>query len=206
MSFRHLSAVKTLNGRAGLCFRKCRFSVTRASAPTHSAYAAMKASAGLNPLASYFAPNSKGIRKSSSIMVISETNSKNSRNTSGAELRLTSVTMVRGIRSVYSKGEVASRLITALHDGFWVVAKAYMYMFVSRMSRKFLFPDIFPCFTKLFDNFLFAHTFKRRSALRCKLINFIKMFFSAFGIRFFGIHFSSPHAKDYYAAKDMSRR
>ncbi len=69
MRFKHFSAVNTLNGKPRRRDKKCRFSVTRTSAPTHSVKAAIKASASFNPLDSYFAPNSKGIRKSSSILV-----------------------------------------------------------------------------------------------------------------------------------------
>ena len=54
MRFRHSCAVKTLKGKSGWWFRKCRFSITKTSAPTHSVYAAIKASAILNPLISYF--------------------------------------------------------------------------------------------------------------------------------------------------------
>jgi hypothetical protein len=67
MSFKLFSAVSTLKGRLGCLLRKCLFSVTRASAPTHSVYAAIKASAGLNPLDSYFEPNSKGQKGSESL-------------------------------------------------------------------------------------------------------------------------------------------
>lgn len=128
MSFKHSSAVRTLKGKSVCRFRKCRFSVTNTSAPTHSVYAAIKASAGLSPLISYLTPNSKGIKKSSSIMVTSEMNSKNSRKTSWTKLRLTSSTIVRGIRSLYSEGEIASKLIIDLQDGFTEVAKAYIYI------------------------------------------------------------------------------
>ena len=93
MSFRHLSAVRTLKGRPGFLLRKCLFSVTRASAPTHSAYAAMKASAGLNPLDSYFKPKSKGTRKSSSMAVRVPITLINVEKSSGARWRRTSSTI-----------------------------------------------------------------------------------------------------------------
>jgi len=54
MSLRHFSAVNTLNGKSAWRNRKCRFSVTRQSAPAHSVYAAIKASAGFRPFASYW--------------------------------------------------------------------------------------------------------------------------------------------------------
>ncbi len=53
MSFRHFSAVNTLNGKPRRPDRKWRFSVTRVSDPTHSVKAAIKASASFNPLVSY---------------------------------------------------------------------------------------------------------------------------------------------------------
>ncbi len=69
MNLREYWAVKTLKGRSVWRDKKCLFSVTKTSALIHSVYAAIRASAGLRPLASYLAPNSKGIRKSSSIVV-----------------------------------------------------------------------------------------------------------------------------------------
>lgn len=86
MSFRHFLAVKTLKGKSGLRVRKCLFSVTRMSALTHSAYAAIKASAILKPLISYFTPSSNGMRKSSSIVVNALMKFMNSRKYSGDKL------------------------------------------------------------------------------------------------------------------------
>lgn len=56
MSFRQSSAFNILKGKVAWRFKKCLFSVTNASAPVHSAYAAIKASADLKPLASYLTP------------------------------------------------------------------------------------------------------------------------------------------------------
>lgn len=83
MIFRQSSAVRTLNGRFECRLRKCLFSVIRASAPVHSTYAAMKASAGFKPSNSYLTPNSNGTTKSSSIVERFVINSKNSLNSSG---------------------------------------------------------------------------------------------------------------------------
>jgi len=70
MRRKHLSAVRTLKGKSVWWVRKCLFSVTNTSAPVHSVYAAINASAGFNPLVSYLKANSKGTTKSSSTVVI----------------------------------------------------------------------------------------------------------------------------------------
>lgn len=195
MSFKHSSAVKTLNGKSGWWFRKCLFSVTKTSAPIHSVYAAIKASASFKPFLSYLAPNSKGIRKSSSIVVNSEMNSKNSRNSLWTKLRLTSSTIVRGIRNWCSKGEDANNFTRDWHDCFTGGVKAKMYMFVSSTRSKFCVPKFFPCFPQLFDYFFFGHAFKRRLSLSHKLAKFFEMLQGTFRIRFFCFHYLSPHFK-----------
>lgn len=192
MNFRQLSALRTLKGRFGFCFKKCLFSVTSASAPTHSVYAAMKASASFNPILSYLTPNSKGTRKSSSIEVSSEIKSKNSRNSLWPKLRLTSSAIVRGIRSWYSKGEEAHNLATDLQEAFTGGIKANMYMFVSRTRSKFLFPKLFSCFAQFLYHFFFSHALKRRLPLRHKLAKSVKMLHGAFGVGLFAFHKSSP--------------
>ena len=98
MSFKHSSAVKTSKGKSVWRFRKCRFSLTNTSAPTHSVNAAIKASAGFKPLASYLIAISKGTTISSSIVVNALMKLMNSRKDSGDKLRLTSSNIVRGIR------------------------------------------------------------------------------------------------------------
>ena len=192
---KHFSAVKILKGKLGFWFKKCWFSVTRASAPTHSVYAAIKASASLKPLLSYLMPNSKGIRKSSSITVRSEMKSKNSRNSLWNRLRLTSSTMVRGIRSWYLAGELPNKLMTDLHEGFTGGVKANTYMFVSSTRSKFLFPEFFSGLTQLFNYLFFSHAFKGRFPLRHKSAKFFKMLHCAFRIRFFSFHRLSPYFK-----------
>jgi len=193
MRLKHFSAVKILKGKSCWWFRKCRFSVTSTSAPTHSVYAAMKASASFRPFLSYLAPNSKGIKKSSSIIVNSEMNSKNSRNSLWTKFRLTSSAIVRGIRNWCSKGEDANNLMRDWHDCcFTGGVKAKIYMFVSSTRSKFLVPEFFPCFPQLFDYFFFGHTFKRRLPLSHKLAKFFEMLQGTFSIRFFSFHYSSP--------------
>ena len=63
MNLRQFLAVKILKGKFFWRDKKCLFSVTKMSEPVHSVYAAIRASAGFKPLASYLAPNSKGTRK-----------------------------------------------------------------------------------------------------------------------------------------------
>lgn len=205
MSFRHFSAVKTLKGKSGLCFRKCLFSVTRASAPTYSTYAAMSASASLKPFASYLAPNSKGTRKSSSITVKALMKIMNSRKYSGDIFRFTSSNIVRGIRMV-CKWPVSSSFSSNLNDASALDGpKANMYSFESMTSRKFFFPNFFPRFAKLFDNLFLAHLENGGRISRDHLSELFKMFFGLPGIRFISSHFLLPLNKEYYAAREMSR-
>ncbi|OQX80158.1 MAG: hypothetical protein B6D56_05650 [Candidatus Omnitrophica bacterium 4484_70.1] len=70
INFKHSLAVRILKGRFFERERKCLFSVTNASAPTYSVYAAINASAGFNPKDSYFISSSKGRKISSSIVAL----------------------------------------------------------------------------------------------------------------------------------------
>ncbi len=108
MSFKHLLADKTLKGRSGWRFRKCRFSVTRASAPTHSVKPAIKASEGLSPFISYFTPISKGTKKSSSMVVKMLMNLMKFWNSFGDKFVLTSATIVRHIE-IECEGKLSIR-------------------------------------------------------------------------------------------------
>ncbi len=94
-SFRQAPALQILNGKFAWRDKKWRFSLTKMSAPTYSAYAAMSASAGLKPMASYLAPNSKEMLASSSIFVLSCRKSMNSLNASGVRLLRTSTSIKR---------------------------------------------------------------------------------------------------------------
>ena len=89
-SLRQFSALNTLKESPVWRERKWRFSVTRASAPVHSVNAAIKASAGFRPFASYLAPNSKDTSISSSILTDLLIKSRNSLNASGVRLWRTS--------------------------------------------------------------------------------------------------------------------
>lgn len=101
MRLKHFSAVRTLNGKSLWWVRKWRFSVTRTSAPTHSVYAAINASADLKPLDSYLKTISKGTTMSSSTVDIALIKLLNSWKASGDKLRLTSSNIVRGMRMLY---------------------------------------------------------------------------------------------------------
>ena len=69
-NFKQSAALRTLKGRFFWLDKKCLFSDTKISAPVHSVYAAIRASADFSPFASYLEPNSKETRKSSSIVVM----------------------------------------------------------------------------------------------------------------------------------------
>lgn len=100
MSFRQASALQILKGKwVWWRDKKWRFSLTRIFAPTHSAYAAIKASAYLKPANSYFIPNSKGTRVSSSMEIFTDNSNRiNSLNASLDILRFTSSKTVLGTR------------------------------------------------------------------------------------------------------------
>ncbi len=202
MSFKHSSAVKTLKGKSSWWVRKCRFSVTRTSAPTHSVYAAIKTSAGLNPLFSYLKAISKGTTKSSSIVVNALMKLMNSRKDSGDKLRLTSSNIVRGIRTL-CRCPFSSSLSRNSHEGAsFNDPKANIYSLESMTNCKFFFPDFFSCFTQFFDNLILTHLINGRRILGDYLSDIFKMFLSLLGI----FHNLSPLFKDYYVAKELSRR
>ncbi len=195
MMLKHFSAVKILKGKSGWWFKKCQFSVTRASAPTHSVYAAIKASAILKPLISYLTPSSNGIRKSSSIVVISLMKIMNSPMDTGSKLRFTSSKIVRGIWTVCECLASSSFSSNFSEASAFAGSKANIYSLESTTSRKFFFPDFFPGFTKLFDNLFFAH-FENRGRIFCDCLSeFFKQFLCAFRIRFFSFHRLSPYFK-----------
>jgi len=165
--------------------KKCRFSVTRISAPTHSAYAAIKASAGFRPLDSYFAPNSNGTEKSSSIEVNSDMNLINSRKISGVKWFLTSSTLNRGMRKVcagnFSTNVSSKDLeLVSLED-----PKASIYSFESMTRSKFFLPEGLSCFAQCLNNFFLTLQAKnRRRVLSYNLSYFSQMLFSLVDVRF----------------------
>ncbi len=98
MRFKHFSAVITLKGKPTCRVKKCLFSVTKTLAPTRSVYAAINASAGLNPISSYLNAISNGTIISSSIEVKAIINLLNSRKASEDKFLFTSSNIVRGMR------------------------------------------------------------------------------------------------------------
>ena len=192
MSFRHFSAVKTLKGKSGFWLKKCLFSVTRASAPTHSVYAAIKASAGLKPLASYFAPNSKGIKKSSSMVVRVFITLINIEKSSGERWRRTSSIIVRGIRKLYNSRFSIISYIRFLQAGIFTRPKPNIYTFESTTSSKFFLPQFFSDFAYCLNRFFFSHSLKRILFFRYAVAKLIPQFF---GFCFFSFHRLSPYFK-----------
>jgi len=189
MRFKHSLAVKTLKGKLGWLLKKCLFSVTNALAPTHSLYAAIKASASLNPFVSYFAPNSKGMRKSSSMVVKILTNLTKLWNSFGVKFDLTSSTIVRHIQ-IECKDKLSIR--TFRRDSqvsFLKNPKAKIYSLASSTSRKLFLPEPFPGLTKMLDHFFLTHPCKRGWSRRYTFTQFFPQFL---GFCFFIFHDLSP--------------
>ncbi len=188
MSFKQFSALMILKGRFGFRPKKCLFSDTSASAPVHSTYAAIKASAGLNPINSYFEPNSKGTTKSSSIVVNELIKLMNSPKASCDKLRLTSSTIVRVIRTVCACPVSSSFIKNAYETGFFDGPKAKIYSFESMTNCNFFFPDFLSRFTQFLNNLFLAQLINRRRIFSDHLSELFKMFFCALGIGSFCLH------------------
>jgi len=169
-----------LKGKFECLVRKCLFSVTRASAPVHSTYAAINASAGFNPFNSYWTPNSKGTTKSSSIVVRFVINPINSLNSSGVRCLPTSSAINLGMRMecIGNVSEIISRSIS--QAGFLKAPKPKIYSLESRMSNKFFVPDFFSGFPEGFYYFFFCHIRERMLSFRYKFSQFCKMFLCLF--------------------------
>ena len=143
MSRRQLSALSILKGRCWWRDKKWRFSVTNAAAPVHSAYAAIKASAGLKPKRSYFRPSSKETNSSSSTGISAVVSSRiNSRRSSADRLRFTSSKTVRGMRIRWVEVP-AQRLSSSFREALSTEFKAKMNSLESRMKSKLFLPDFF---------------------------------------------------------------
>ena len=205
MIFRQSSAFKIINGKVEWRFKKCRFSVTRTSAPVHSTYAAIKASAGFSPIASYFAPNSKGTTKSSSISVKLLMNSINSMYSSAVKWRRTSSVINRGIR-IACFGNV-SRIVSrrTSQEAFFEIPKAKIYSFESRTSSKLFIPKFFSCFTDNLNYFFFFHVHKRGFLTGCKLSKFVQVRFCPSYIWLFHAG-SPPRSTLYHKGKGRSKK
>jgi len=180
--FRQVSAVMTLKGRPLWRDKKCLFSVTNASAPVHSVYAAINASAGLRPIDSYFVPISKGTTISSSMLAIGWTILINSAKMLGWTLRLTSLIIVRGICKVCF-GKESTRVLKIISEaGFFTTPTAATNSFVSRMKRKLFLPQLLSNFAHLFDSFFHGHSLKRGRRLGRKFTDFLQTLFDFFNI------------------------
>ena len=203
MRFRHFSAVKILNGKLLWWVKKWRFSLTKISAPTYSVYAAIKASAGLKPAASYLAPNSKGIRKSSSMAVKVLISFIKLWKSWMVKFALTSSTIVRQIQMEWRRGGSIRRdLKRDSQLSFLKIPKPKIYSFASRVSRKLFLPKFFSGFTQPVNHCFFGHTCKRRGFLRYASMEFFPQSFSFFNIDFF--HRLSPLPKYYYGVNHLS--
>lgn len=184
ISLRHSSAVTTAKGRLSVRFRKCLFSETRASAPTHSAYAAINASADFNPRVSYLKPVSKGTTKSSSIDVRLVAKLMKSLYSSDDRFRRTSSETSLGRRREWA-GKLSTIISSSsLDDGAFRKPKEKMYSLESRTSSKFLIPELFAGFPELLYYLFFGHPLKGVLSLSHKLSQVFKVLFGFFGIRF----------------------
>ncbi len=162
MIFRQSSALRILNDRFECFVRKCLFSVTRTSAPTHSAYAAMKASASFKPILSYFTPNSNGTRKSSSIEVNRLISLIKVWNSLVNKFVLTSSTIVLHIL-IECDGKLSVRNSKIASQLFFLAKpNPKIYSLESSTSCKFTIPKFFSSLAQFFYNFFLCHSGKRR--------------------------------------------
>lgn|GEM_PF-6586255 len=157
MSLRQSVAVSILKGRFFCLVRKWRFSVTRTSAPVHSVYAAIRASAGLSPLFSYLAPSSKGMRNSSSMLVSWMIKRINSLKSSPVRWFCTSLIMKRDVLKLLISEVSTNVSIRSLDDSFLKFPNAKMYSLESRTRSKLFLPEFFTCFSKCFNNSILTH-------------------------------------------------
>lgn len=136
-------------------------------------------------MASYLAPNSKGISASSSIFVLLCRKSINSLNASGVRLLRTSATIKRLIQIKIFSGFSAMISSNFSQRGSLTEPKANIYSLLSRTSSNPLLPKFFPGFTDFINDLLFRHSFIRGTDFRHKLTDFFQMFFCLFRIWFF---------------------
>ncbi len=200
MRFKHFSAVKTLNGKSRWQAKKCLFSVTRTSAPTHSVYAAINASAVLKPFSSYLNAISKGTIISSSIEVKAIINLLNSRKVSEDRFLFTSSKIVRGMRMLCrcDSSNNFCRKSNALY--LFNGPKANMYSLESMTNCNLLFPDFLSCFSQGFYN-IFLVLLENGGRFFCNFFSYLcQMLFSLFRI----FHYLSPKLVIYYKINPMS--
>src|SRR3989338_6218733 len=209
MRCRHFSAVRTLNGKLSWRGRKWRFSLTRISDPVHSVYAAMNASAGFRPLASYFAPKLKGTKKSSSMIINEFVKRINSRYSAGNRFLLTSSAIVRQIWMRWTGALFKMYLRRFAHTSFLTNPKAEIYSLESSTRSNFFLPELFSGLTQFVDNFFFSHTMKLRRPLRNHFSKFLKMFQRLFSITFshfspFGLFFELSRSSHFFCPEVFS--
>jgi len=137
--FKNAEAFMTVNGRGLVSARKSRFSEMRKSAPTHSAYAPIRASAGLRPQLRYAAMRAEGTASSSSIThpILFQKRWHSFNNTAGM-LRPTSATTNRGRNTLARPAAAAAAafLSSSSQSALRSAPKAYTYSLLSRTRRK----------------------------------------------------------------------
>src|SRR3989338_6577515 len=173
MYFKADSAERILKGSGECRDKKCRFSVTSVSAPVHSVYAAIKASAGFKPRVSYFTPNAKGTSLFSSIVVNLCMKMINSLNASGVRLGRTSFAIRRGMRREISPYSSATSYRSFSQRGSLIAPKAKIYSLLSRMSSNCLLPELLSGLTDSIDYLqmrlsFFGISFIHKNHLLCK--------------------------------------
>lgn len=137
--FKNVEAFMTVNGSGLVSARKSRFSEMRKSAPTHSAYAPIRASAGLRPQLRYAAMRAEGTASSSSIThpMLFQKRWHSFNNTAGM-LRPTSATTNRGRNTLARPAATAAAafLSSSSQSALRSAPKAYTYSLLSRTRRK----------------------------------------------------------------------
>jgi Ca2+/Na+ antiporter len=163
-NFKHWEAVTTLNGTPDRRARKWRFSDTKRSTSAHSAYAAIKASAGLKPIDAYLTASSTGTTWSSSIWAMVWIKIINSLNLLGERLLRTSLIIVRGTQTKI-RGIRSGSLLRRIFESEWASApKVKMNWLVSMTSLKFFIPQLFPRLSQLGQYLGLGHFVKFRGA------------------------------------------
>lgn len=188
MNFKQFSALMILNDRLLWRVKKCLFSVTSASAPVHSTYAAIKASADFKPIASYLAPISNGVILFSSIFVNPFMKSINSLNASGVKLLPTSSMIKRGIRKETPLPDSTIFSNSRSHNGSRIAPRAKIYMLLSSTRSKFFLPELFSNLADFVNNLLFIFPFIGGSHFRHKLTNFLQTQLCLFYIGFYHVN------------------
>lgn len=118
----------------------------------------------------------------------------------GVRFALTSSTIVRQIQIGWEGIASIRNFKRDSQLSFLKIPKPKIYSFASRVSRKFLLPKFFPCFTQPVNYFLFGHACKRRRFFRYAFTKFFPQFFCLFDV----FHYSSPLYIIYYGIHPLS--